>query len=236
MVIDGPVAVLCGARGTLQGMGTPLRYALQDRFRRLKEWCEDQWFDQTRHVHTRGDVSLLQAGLHLAPDSELYVPARPWQVRYALRSVPVRDVSGYSYVDLGSGKGRTLFIASEMPFQRVVGVELSLALHAQALANAQTYRHQSRRCGAVNPLCTNATEFSFPNGPFVLYMFNPFGEATMRTVLRNLQASLARQPRHVVILLLWPRAGNLVLEIPGMRMVSAPHRWLQVFEVHRPSV
>ena len=104
---------------------------VQDRWyhakRRVRELVEDGWFDRTHHVRTMGDVALREAGIADADraDSELYVPARPANIREALRAAPVRDVSQYTFVDFGSGRGRALFVAAEMPFRRVVGVEFS---------------------------------------------------------------------------------------------------------------
>ena len=211
-----------------------LRYRLQDAARVAAEFVQDQWFDRSRHVRTAGNVPLLRAGVAEAADSELYVPARPWQVRAALAAVPVADASAYTYVDLGSGKGRTLFVAAERPFREVVGVEFSPLLHERAVANVGTYRHRGRRCGPIRPVHANAVDFAFPADRLVIYLFNPFGPATMQRVLDNLSASLRHHPRHVVVVLLWPKCGDQVAGVDGMRLVVDGPRWLQVFEANRP--
>ena len=210
------------------------RYRLQGVARVAAEFVEDQWFDRTRHVRTAGNVTLRHAGIADVADSEFYMPARPWQVRRALAAAPVGDPSAYTYVDLGSGKGRTLFVAAEVPFRAVVGVEFSRPLHERAAANARAYRHRRRRCGPIQPVNVNAVDFAFPDGPLVVYLFNPFGAQTMRRVLDNLAASLRGRPRHVVVVLLWPKCGDQVAAMEGMRLVAEPERWLQVFEAHRP--
>ena len=86
-------------------------------------------------VRTAGNASFRQSGDAVGEgggDGEIYVPARVRNGRAALRDAPVRDVSGYTFVDLGSGKGRMLFVAAERPFRRVIGVEFSRSLHAEA--------------------------------------------------------------------------------------------------------
>lgn len=50
-------------------------------------------------------------------------------LRQILDRLPL-DFEEYTFIDLGSGKGRALLIASEYPFRAVVGVELSPKLHA----------------------------------------------------------------------------------------------------------
>ncbi len=210
-----------------------LRYRLQGYGRAVSEFVQDQWFDRTRRVWTAGNVSLHRAGIARPADSELYVPARPWQVRRALAAVPVADASAYTYVDLGSGKGRTLFVAAEVPFREVVGVEFSRPLHDRAAANVRTFRHRGRRSGPIRSVHLNAVDFAFPPGPLVIYLFNPFGAQTMRLVLDNLAASLRHGPRHVVVVLLWPKCGDQVARVPGMRLVDQ-WQWCQVFEAHPP--
>ncbi len=203
-----------------------LRARLELWRRLIKEFFQDQWFDRTRNVRTSGEVSLRQAGIDetSARDSEAYQPARPAHIRQALREIPVQDVSSYTYVDLGSGKGRTLFIAAEQPFRKVVGVELTPVLHAEALANVRTFR----RTHPATPLCPvqgNAVDFPFPPGPIVLYMFNPFGVSTVRQVLHNLSLSLHQAPRHIVVILLWPQWEAEVAAMEEMKLWRATEEY-----------
>ena len=213
---------------------------VQDRWyhakRRVREFFEDEWFDRTHHVHTLGDVALRDAGIADCDraDSELYVPARPANIRAALQAAPIHDASRYTFVDFGSGKGRALFVAAEMPFRRVVGVEFSASLHAAALRNAQAFHHRGKGGQHIEPLYGNAMHFEYPDGPLVLYLFNPFGAATMQVVLDRLAASLARDPRHVVVVLLWPRCGDQVANVPGMRRICQTRRH-EIFEAHAPA-
>ena len=51
-----------------------------------------------------------------------YQPSEPALFHEILDSLPVA-VDGFTFIDLGSGKGRTLLMASEYPFRRIIGVE-----------------------------------------------------------------------------------------------------------------
>ena len=209
-----------------------LRYLIGDVLRPVAEFAEDQWFDRTRNVRTSGNVSLLHAGLAAAHfrDSEIYQPARPRHIRRALRDANLQDVGEYSYIDLGSGKGRSLFVAAELPFQQVIGVERSHLLHQQAAKNILRFRGRKGGSSEVLSLEQDALDFVFPSGRIVLYMFNPFGRTTMQQVLERLQASLQTQPRHVVVILLWPRCEDLVAALPGARLVKRTHEY-QIFDL-----
>src|ERR1017187_10137955 len=57
-----------------------------------------------------------------------------------LRQQSHSDFHDFVFIDLGSGKGRTLLMASDYPFRRIVGVELLPALHRAAQENLSRYR------------------------------------------------------------------------------------------------
>ena len=196
--------------------------ALRGGVRRLEEW----WFDRSRGVRTAGNASFRQSGDAVGDgatgDGEIYVPARAANGRAALRDAPVGDRSRYTFVDLGSGKGRMLFVAAEMGFGRCVGVEFSRSLHEQAVANIRRFGRGGG--AAIESVLTDAGEFEFPAGDLVIYLFNPFGAQTMARVMGNLARSMAETPRHVVVVLLWPEQAGMVASVPGMRRVAATRR------------
>lgn len=195
--------------------------AVQRAIRGVEEW----WFDWSRGVRTAGNASFRQSGDAIgagAGDGEIYVPARAANGRAALEDAPVKDRGRTTFVDLGSGKGRMLFVAAEMGFGRCVGVEFSRSLEAQAEENVARYRRRGK--ARIESVLADAGEFEFPAGDLVVYMFNPFGAETMRRVLANLARSMAETPRHVVVVLLWPEYGAMVAAVPGMRQVVATRR------------
>src|SRR5208282_3142443 len=67
----------------------------------------------------------------------------------ALRQQLHSDFHDFVFLDLGSGKGRTLLMASDYPFRRIVGVELLPALHQAAQDNLRQYRNESQKCFAL---------------------------------------------------------------------------------------
>jgi SAM-dependent methyltransferase len=110
------------------------------------------------------------------------------------------DFGAFTFIDLGSGKGRTLLMASDYPFRRIVGVELLPALHRVAWGNLGKYRSEAQKCFAIEAICGDATDFAFPVEPTVLFLFNPFLESGLRRVIANLDRSLREQPRVVYVL------------------------------------
>jgi len=110
------------------------------------------------------------------------------------------DFRDFTFVDLGCGKGRTLLMASDYPFRRIIGVELLPALHRIAQENLRLFKSASQKCFALEAICGDANAYLFPEGPLVIYLFNPFPESGMRQVAANLAQSLRALPRPVYVL------------------------------------
>jgi hypothetical protein len=149
-----------------------------------------------------------------------YQPSEPVLFRDILRAVPAK-LDGFTFIDLGSGKGRTLLMASDFPFRRIIGVEILAELHDIAQQNIARYSSEHQQCHAIESHADDARAFAFPAEPTVLYLFNPFPEHVLRAVLTNLYESLRASPRVVYVIY-----HNLILE-----RTFAQHSWLQC--VHR---
>jgi SAM-dependent methyltransferase len=128
-----------------------------------------------------------------------YQPTDAGLFREMMASLPI-DFSQFTFVDLGSGKGRTLLLASEYPFRRIVGVEVLPELHRIAEQNIGLYGRATQVCTRIESVCADAREFELPDEPLVLYLFNPLPVAGLILVLDKLEKSLERKPRAVVVL------------------------------------
>lgn len=128
-----------------------------------------------------------------------YQPTDPDLLRHMLD--PLRlDFPRFTFLDIGSGKGRALLVASDYPFCRIVGVELLPELHAIAQKNIARYHSDSQRCSNIESICQDARDFVFPPQPLVIYLFNPLPEEALRLLVSNLSASLAAAPRDAYVL------------------------------------
>ena len=131
----------------------------------------------------------------------------------------------FTLLDLGSGKGRTLLMASDYPFRRIVGVELLPALDRIAQENLRDYRNDSQQCFALQSICADATTFPFPGEPLVVYLFNPFGESALRRVLTNLERSLQAEPRPVYVLYYNPLLEHILGENGFLRKIAGTDQY-----------
>ncbi len=181
---------------------------------------EDWWFDLLHNTDTSTQRSeQVKRGWLNDPENLHYLPIRPKCARRVLKSMPPIDYREYTFIDLGSGKGRMLLMAQALPFKKVVGVELRNELYNQALTNLQKNRARLRYC---QPECFNmdATSFEFPDEKLVVCLANPFGPAIMQQVLNNLGASLDRSLRDVVVAMNYPVCAFLVDRMPQLSLVT----------------
>ena len=131
----------------------------------------------------------------------------------------------FTFIDLGSGKGRTLLMASDYPFRRIVGVELLLSLHQVAQQNLAQYKSELQKCFALDAICGDAAEFPLPNEPLLVYLFNPFPEPVLRRVLTNLQESLREQARPVYVLYHNPLLEHVLGECAPLKKIGGTHQY-----------
>lgn len=192
--------------------------------------AEGWWFDFTRHVHTSGWVflsglTLAVAGTDTGPSGSDYLPVRPAVARQAIERLPLQNHAEYRFVDLGSGKGRMLLVAAEYPFRTIHGIEFALELHRQAEQNISRYRHARQRCTELESINLDASEYRFPDGKLILYLYNPFGPEVLRKVLTNLEESIAQQPRHVIVVMVNPELASVTDSMPFLRLYFQTQRF-----------
>jgi SAM-dependent methyltransferase len=133
-----------------------------------------------------------------------YQPTEPALFREMLASLtlanPKIDFREFTFIDIGSGKGRALLIAADYPFRRILGVELLPELHRVAQDNIGKYKSDSQHCFAIDCVLGDASKFAFPTEPTVLYLFNPLPEPGLVKLIGNLKDSLREHPRPLFVL------------------------------------
>lgn len=109
------------------------------------------------------------------------------------RTRPIAPTHDFTFVDIGAGMGRAVLLASQMPFHRVLGVELNPTLACTARRNLRVWREAGRVCAATRISCCDALEFPLPQTPVLLFLFNPFGAPVMRRLLKRIVRKFAHR-------------------------------------------
>jgi SAM-dependent methyltransferase len=153
-----------------------------------------------------------------------YFATEPWLFKQIMQAIRV-DFSQFTFVDLGCGKGRVLLMASDYPFQRIVGVEFMAELHRAAQNNIVIYSNNRQRCLRIEAVCMDARDFQFPPEPLVVYLFNPFAEPTFAKVLENLLQSVEQAPRPVYIAYRFTEFENLLAQATWLEKIAGEEQW-----------
>jgi hypothetical protein len=141
------------------------------------------------------------------------------------RIVAQAGLQDFTFIDLGSGKGRVLLMASNYSFKKIIGVEFMPELHRAAQENIAGFSNACQRCRQIETLCMDARDFQFPLEPLVVYLFNPFSESTFAQVLEDLRRSVEQTPRPVYIAYRFTEFENLLARADWLEKVAVSEQW-----------
>ena len=170
-------------------------------------------FDQAHQVDTSGLVR--GEDIDSGSLSDLYITAyygiSPSSLRQALALLP-DPADTYTFVDLGCGKGRALMVAAELPFRRLVGVEISPELARIAQAN-------TAREPRIHVEQGDAATFAFPHEPLVIFLYHPFLPPVLKKVLRNLEQARAASAGPIFLLYANPAYQRVIARFPFLQLI-----------------
>ena len=200
---------------------------------RRRQRYGDMDFDWEHHVNTTsGTIGWRERllGVFLSP----YQPTDPALFSEMMASLAI-DFREFTFIDLGSGKGRTLLMASEYGFRRVIGVEILPGLHRAAQENVRAWqkgraeRRQAASLAArgaeIECVCGDALECEFPAEPIVLYLFNPISEAGLLGMLANLERSSQEHPGKIYVLYHNPLLEHVLARSRLLKKVGGTHQF-----------
>jgi SAM-dependent methyltransferase len=142
-------------------------------------------------------ASALRSGSGADIHSFGYGASLPSVIRRAIETCPNLDQA--SFVDLGCGKGLPLAVATEYPFRRIVGVELSPALCAVARQNAQQVAAAHPERTRIEIVESDMLTADLPDGYLIAYLYNPAYPPLLRRLVRRLAERQAQGAKVMVI-------------------------------------
>ncbi len=169
---------------------------------RQSQWYvqrKEMAFDRRFGVDTVGMVAVSELGIdgEFQQQAVEYSPTPGIGLGVVFHKLGI-DFEQFTFVDIGCGKGRALFMAGEFPFARIIGVELSRGLCEACWRNIARCKLHRLACHQIECLQGSATDYEFPNVPLVVYLFNPFGAEVLSQVLERLKVSAALQSRQII--------------------------------------
>ena len=158
-----------------------------------------------------------------------YQPSDPLTFHEIMETLPI-DFREFTFIDLGSGKGRALLMASDYPFRKIIGVELLPELHVIAQENVQQYSSDRQQCPSFELQCCEAREFKLPVEPLVIFMFDPFPPDILREVLGGIERSVRESSRRVLIAYQNPISEDVFREFASFKKIAGTIAYA-IFEV-----
>jgi SAM-dependent methyltransferase len=123
------------------------------------------------------------------------------------------------FVDIGCGKGRVLCCASRFDVKQVIGVEVDRDLYKIAQENVRKARG---RKSSIRIIHASATDFDFRSGT-IYYLFDTYGESSLRITLAKMKESLRQHPRRF----------RIVYVNPVHEAVFSQCDWLKMYDKWR---
>lgn len=210
--LGGTLKVLLLKIGELMRGWTP-------RYRRLKSI--EREFDRKHGVKTDCIITLDE--LDVADHAQFrndYQATPPPALRALLTGLEI-PYSDFTFVDLGSGMGRAVLIASEFPFRKIIGVEFSSELHQIARQNVLHFKSGQQKCRNIELVHGDVVEYALPAEKTVFYLYNPFQRPVLEKMLENLRASLSARPREIWILYIHPLEQELLEKAPFLERMQS---------------
>jgi hypothetical protein len=153
-----------------------------------------------------------------------YQPTEPALFKQMMAILEI-DFRNFTFIDVGSGKGRVLLMAADYPFRRIIGVELLSDLHRVAHENIGAYKSDLQQCFAVETVLGDVRQFVFPAEPVVLYLFNPLPESGLIEVMANLERSLRENPRSAFVLYHNPLLESVLASSHSFKKIAGTHQY-----------
>jgi amino acid adenylation domain-containing protein len=174
----------------------------------VRQGEETQGFDQAFGTVTAPIIGQFGLGESISYErwakSVRYVPSPLKIVLYALDKLAdyCHRYQDYTFIDIGSGMGRNLLLASDYPFAKIIGVEISSYLNQLAQSNIDVYQSDKQECFDISLVEMDALDFQFPKTSMVLYFYWPFPEEVSDQFIKNLEMVIANEDAHVVLIFL----------------------------------
>jgi len=134
------------------------------------------------------------------------------------------------FVDFGCGKGRVIFyLGTKLKMKKLVGVEYEANVAAIAKKNLSRIKVPH---SPIEFIQGDAADFD-TSEMTILYMYNPFGNATMERVLANIKKGWLANPRRIKIIYYNPLCRDLLsaqdwLKFEGLCPVTGAGMWKTV--------
>lgn len=141
-------------------------------------------------------------GNQLAHATE-YMPVSYFTIEHLFTHLPKQTREG-SLIDIGCGKGRAICVAASYGFRKVIGIDFAKEMIDAAEKNLAVTK-------SIHPSLeyqlrwADISSLEIGKDVQTIFLFNPFDEILLKTVVQKIEASLKSYPRKLYVLYASPR-------------------------------
>lgn len=171
------------------------------------EW-RGEWKYQ---ITTTGNQKL--EGLSITGSNQLsateYMPVNYSLLEDLLQHVPKEARDGV-FLDIGCGKGRAMCVAAANGFHKVTGIDIAKELITKAEINLQSIHNQYKHTES-SLHWIDVVEYEIPKDCSCIFLFNPFEQNLVETLIRKLLARGRKLEPHLYVLYASPQHAESFL-------------------------
>ncbi len=110
-----------------------------------------------------------------------------------------RQLSDWSFVDFGVGRGRALLVAAQQGYRRIISVKFGKELCEEAEANIAGLPADLTAAARAQIVRANAVDYRLPEGANVIYFSAPFGRRSTEAFVESLSKQYEQARRPILI-------------------------------------
>jgi len=189
------------------------------------------WEDLRDNSRTASWMCVENFGIEnkLQRNSSPYAPTTNLSLKKILNKLNLQ--SRQTFLDLGCGKGRVLLLAAAEGFKDIRGIEFSPVLQQIAKKNCKQYLTKKHTTQGITILEMDVRNYQFEGDEEVVFMFDPFSESVLKTVVDNMKKPLATPKCKLTIIYRSPVHKDIFASDPDFSLVLDELSWGHEFSV-----
>jgi hypothetical protein len=209
------------------------------------EWEIRNYYDRATESNRRFDrkygvetSQVIPTELLGAPDATLPYATRCESIAEKLFRQEISQVrtefTQFTFIDYGSGTGKSLLLACMYRFHQIIGIEFSEKACHICENNLRMFSSASRITAYVEVVCADAVSYVPPAVPSVFFFYNPFRGELMGKVVAAIENSLRSDPRPAWIVYCNPDCAHYI-DSGSMFDLVASGRRFRVYKARESS-
>lgn len=186
-----------------------------------KDHLTESSFDKKYSIDTSGyyDLETMDVDIATQEHGHDYQGTPITVLKELIDQIP-EDPSSFTFIDYGSGLGRTLFNALELGFNKIIGIEYCEEFYQKSIRNINTSHLPEKNKRQLHVIHMDASEYLPPETDCILYFFNPFDEQLLSKTIKNIQKSYLNNPRKIYVIYYNPWYRNIMDDTEELEVVA----------------